>query len=67
MRFRNWPNEHDSAELYRDVAVAAGEFLAGAAGGLTLGEMLALLHGRAEGLTELWNAWGRIRPILLQP
>ena len=67
MRFRSWPNEHDSAELYRDVAVSAGEFLAGAAGGLTLGEMLALLHGRAEGLTELWNAWGRIRPLLLQP
>lgn len=67
MRFRNWPNEHDSAELYRDVAVSAGEFLAGAAGGLTLGEMLALLHGRAEGLTDLWNAWGRIRPLLLQP
>lgn len=67
MRFRSWPNEHESAELYRDVAVAAGEFLAGAAGGLTLGEMLALLHGRAEGLTELWNAWGRIRPLLLQP
>jgi hypothetical protein len=67
MRFRNWPNEHDSAELYRDVAVSAGEFLAGAAGGLTLGEMLAVLHGRAEGLTDLWNAWGRIRPLLLQP
>ena len=67
MRFRNWPNERESAELYRDVAVSAGEFLAGAAGGLTLGEMLALLHGRAEGLTELWNAWGRIRPLLLEP
>jgi hypothetical protein len=67
MRFRNWPNEHDSAELYRDVAVSAGEFLAGAAGGLTLAEMLAVLHGRAEGLTDLWNAWGRIRPLLLEP
>ncbi|MEO8228906.1 MAG: hypothetical protein ABI628_03990 [Chloroflexota bacterium] len=67
MRFRNWPNERDSAELYRDVAVSAGEFLAGAAGELTLGEMLAVLHGRAEGLTDLWNAWGRIRPLLLQP
>lgn len=66
MRFRNWPNERESAELYRDVAVSAGEFLAGAAGGLTLGEMVAVLHGRAEGLTELWNAWGRIRPLLLQ-
>jgi len=49
------------------VAVAGGEFLAGAAGELTLGEMVTLLAGRAEGLTDLWNAWGRVRPLLLQP
>jgi hypothetical protein len=67
MRIRRWPTEAETAELYRGVAVAAGEFLAGAAGGLTLGEMVALLRGRAEGLTELWNAWGRVRPLLLQP
>ena len=49
------------------MAVSAGEFLAAAAGGLTLGEMVALLRGRAEGLTDLWNAWGRVRPLLLEP
>jgi hypothetical protein len=67
MRIRRWPTEPETADLYRGVAVAAGEFLAGAAGGLTLGEMVALLRGRAEGLTELWNAWGRVRPLLLPP
>jgi hypothetical protein len=67
MRIRHWPTEHDTPELYRGIAVAGGEFLAGAAGGLTLGEMVALLRERAEGLTDVWNAWGRIRPLLLQP
>jgi hypothetical protein len=67
MRIRRWPGEAESATLYQGVEVSAGEFLSGAAGGLTLGEMLALLGDRAERLTDLWNAWGRIRPLLLQP
>ena len=67
MRVRTWPNEQEAAELYRGVAVSAGDFLAAAAGGLTLGEMVGLLHGRAEGLTDVWNAWGRVRPLLLEP
>ncbi len=67
MRIRGWPSEAESAALYRGVEVSAGEFLSAAAGGLTLGEMVALLRDRAESLTDLWNAWGRIRPLLLQP
>ncbi len=67
MRVRTWPNEQDAAELYRGVAVSAGDFLAAAAGGLTLGEMVGLLRGRAESLTDVWNAWGRVRPLLLEP
>lgn len=67
MRIRQWPNEQAMTNLYREVEVAADEFLAGAAGSLTLGEMVALLRGRAEDLTDLWNAWGRVRPLLLQP
>jgi hypothetical protein len=67
MRIRRWPTEAEAAELYRGVAVAAGDYLAGAAGGLTLGEMIDVLGGRAEGLTELWNSWDRIRPLLLEP
>jgi hypothetical protein len=38
-----------------------------AAGELTLGEMIDLLGRRAEELSEVWNAWGRIRPLLLGP
>lgn len=67
MRIRRWPGESEMTDLYRHVAVAADEFLAGAAGELTLGEMVALLGGRAADLTDLWNAWGRVRPLLLQP
>ncbi len=67
MRTRHWPNEREMPKLYADVTVAAGEFLAGAAGDLSLGAMVEMLRGRAEELTDLWNAWGRIRPLLLQP
>jgi hypothetical protein len=29
--------------------------------------MVELLGRRAEDLSELWNAWGRVRPLLLGP
>jgi hypothetical protein len=67
MRIRRWPSEAEMAELFRDVAVAADEYIAGEAAGLTLGELVTLLGHRADGLTEVWNAWGRIRPRLLEP
>lgn len=65
MRIRRWPTEREMADLFREVTVAADEYLAGAAGNLTLGELVALLGRRADGLTDIWNAWGRIRPLLL--
>jgi len=65
MRMRHWPAEAEMAELFRDVTVAADEYLAGAAGDLTLGELVSALGRRADGLTDVWNAWGRIRPLLL--
>ena len=65
MRVRFWPSEADMPALFRDVQVDAGRYLAEAAGGLTMGEMLDLLGRRAEPLAELWNAWGRVRPLLL--
>jgi hypothetical protein len=67
MRIRRWPSEDEMADLYRDVRVAAGDYLAEAAAGLTLGELVSLLGRRADGLTEVWNTWGRIRPALLAP
>jgi hypothetical protein len=65
MRMRQWPNESQMVELFSDVQVAAAEHLAGAAGGMTLGELVAMLGRRADTLTEIWNAWGRVRPILM--
>ena len=54
------------ATLFADVTVAADEHLAGAAGDLTLGELVAMLGRRADGLAMLWNDWGRVRPLLLE-
>jgi hypothetical protein len=65
MRMRQWPSESEMVGLFRDVQVAAAEHLAGAAGGMTLGELVAMLGRRADSLTEIWNAWGRVRPVLM--
>jgi hypothetical protein len=66
MRMRQWPTERDMAQLYAEVTVAADEHLAGRAGDLTLGELVTMLGRRADGLAEVWNAWGRLRPLLLE-
>jgi hypothetical protein len=66
MRVRQWPTEAEMSELFRDVQVAAAEHLAGSAGDLTLGELVTMLGRRADGLAEIWNHWGRIRPLLLE-
>ena len=66
MRMRTWPTEATMAQLFEEVRVAADEYVGSAAGDLTLGEMVALLRGRAEPLADLWNNWGRIRPLLLE-
>jgi hypothetical protein len=67
MRMRIWPTEAEMARLFEDVHVESGRFVAEAAGDLTLGEMIDLLGRRAEDLSDLWNAWGRVRPLLLAP
>jgi hypothetical protein len=65
MRIRVWPSEREMTDVLRNVTVAADEYVWEAAGGLTLGEMISLLGRRADALTELWNEWGTIRPLLL--
>ncbi|HYH94238.1 MAG TPA: hypothetical protein VD763_13850 [Candidatus Saccharimonadales bacterium] len=65
MRIRQWPNETEMANLFAEVAVAGDEHLAGAAGDLTLGELVTMLGRRADGLADVWNHWGTIRPLLL--
>jgi hypothetical protein len=66
MRIRHWPTEAEMHDLLRDVRVAADEYVAGAAGGMSLGELVTLLGRRADPLTDLWNEWGTVRPILLE-
>jgi hypothetical protein len=65
MRIRHWPTEGEMVDLLRDVTVAADEYVWEAAGALTLGELVSLLGRRADGLTDLWNDWGAVRPLLL--
>jgi hypothetical protein len=65
MRMRHWPSEAEMAVLFEEVEVSAAEHLADRAGGLTLGELVTMLGRRADALAEIWNAWGRIRPVLL--
>jgi hypothetical protein len=67
MRVRIWPTEAQLPHLFEDVAVDTTQFVAEAAGELTLAEMIDLLGRRAEDLSDVWNAWGRIRPLLLGP
>ncbi|HEY2888515.1 MAG TPA: hypothetical protein VGJ17_07855, partial [Candidatus Limnocylindrales bacterium] len=66
MRMRAWPNEAAMGQIFGEVRVAADEYVTAMAGDLTLGEMVALLRGRAEPLADLWNNWGKIRPLLLE-
>ena len=65
MRIRQWPTEAEMAALFSDLTVAADEHLAGTAGDLSLSDLIALLGRRADGLADLWNDWGTIRPLLL--
>lgn len=66
MRMRHWPSEEEMQALFSEVQVAAAEHVAEAAGDLTLGELVSMLGRRADGLTEILNAWGRVRPLMLE-
>jgi hypothetical protein len=64
-RIRQWPSEAEMHDLLREVTVAADEYVWEAAGTLTLGDLISMLGRRADPLTELWNEWGIVRPLLL--
>jgi len=66
MRIRHWPTAAEMPDLFSEVTVAADEFLATRAPDLELSEMVAVLGRRSERLSELWNRWGRVRPLLLE-
>ena len=67
MRVRNWPEESDISRLLEDAQVATDEYLRQAGGDLSLGEVVDLLGARADSLTDLWDAWATVRPLLLAP
>lgn len=67
MRVRHWPREAELGSLYAGAAVAADEWLAAEGGDLALGRMIDALGNRAGDLADVWNAWGRVRPLLLAP
>lgn len=52
-------------ELWQGTSVLVEEFLASRAPDLALGRLLDLLGNRASRLGELWDMWGRLRPLLL--
>ena len=64
VRIRHWPTADEAALLFRGVTASADVFLAVKAPALTLGELVKMLGRRAEPLTDLWNEWARVRPLL---
>lgn len=65
MRVRNWPRETELGSLFAGATVAADEWLAAEANDLALGQMIDALGNRAGDLADVWNVWGRVRPLLL--
>ena len=66
MRIRHWPTEAEMADAVR--GRRGGRRRAPRrqrAGDLTLGELVTMLGRRADGLADVWNEWGRVRPLLL--
>lgn len=62
---RNVPAGAELDALFAGGQVASIEYLAHRAPSLTLDEMTALVGARAEDFGELWDHWGRLRPMLL--
>ncbi|CAN5524779.1 hypothetical protein BH20CHL6_BH20CHL6_10780 [soil metagenome] len=65
MRVRNVPSGTRLTDLYREVSVAAGEYVTERSGSLSLSETRALVGSRASSLGGLWERWDRIREALL--
>jgi hypothetical protein len=63
-RVKHWPKVAETEDLFIGVRVSGDTFIAGHAPALTLGELVQLLGRRAEPLSDLWNDWPRLRPLL---
>jgi hypothetical protein len=65
-RVHHWPKTEEAEGLFRGVRVSADEFIATHAPAVTLGELLRILGRRAEQLSDLWNDWPVVRPLLFE-
>ena len=65
-RMRRLPAGAELRELPSSVAVSTLEFVAAAAPDLSVGQVMRLLGHGAEPLSDLWDDWGQLRPLLLQ-
>jgi hypothetical protein len=63
-RVKHWPKTDEAEYLFRGVRISGDTYIAAHAPALTLGELVRLLGRRAESLSDLWNDWDRVRPLL---
>ncbi|MHB8958564.1 MAG: hypothetical protein ACYDAN_02945 [Candidatus Limnocylindrales bacterium] len=66
MRVRVWPGDSALAALFDGAVVRADLWLAYQADDLSLARIEAALGPRAAALGEVWDAWGRVRPAMLE-
>jgi hypothetical protein len=64
-RVHYWPKADEAEVLFRGIRVAADEYIVAHAPALTLGELVRVLGRRAELLSDLWNDWDELRPVLV--
>jgi hypothetical protein len=59
--------EEAIGSLWQGTTVVVEEYLAARAPDLDLQQVMACLGQRGARLSELWDMWGRLRPLLLTP
>jgi hypothetical protein len=62
---RRQPTAGELERLWQGTTVAAAEHVLRGAPDLRLQAVVALVGQRADGLEELWDNWGRLRPLLI--
>jgi hypothetical protein len=66
MRIRHWPTQSEAIDLVREAEILGGEYVAAMAASLEARELRLVLGSEARRFEELWRAWDRIRPVLLE-
>jgi hypothetical protein len=67
VRIRYWPPVEDAAYLFAEAGIDVTAVLLAQAPAATMGELVKLVGRNASVLTDLWNDWARVRPLLLAP